>query len=805
MDYFTDLLESYSKLKKRTLKLLKESENPESDAQNAFQQAKTQNPPPSLAKPFVTNTSKGTQVAIYMKKDGSWKGSIFSNGKVLGGQNEVFIDQDFQRFVKFFTGEDTGNKTRKFEKTPAGLNIAGSEFAELNPEDAMAAQESFQNIALSLPEVFEGLDKKFIAGNWGTFAAFGTYVFGKAPQSLESHILNLKTKILYDEASKEYATLVVPPDPKSIKDVAKNLEFFITSLTKDNLGEDDKLKLQKMFAINSNGNVSVFADIEDSGLVFSDNTGFFKNLLKAAQSKYQFKFRVLNVKRDISEGIDNNIRGVALEEILPILSMQRKLDEFSAKGIVNKPLIKAVQDSMIVIKDKLLKLMQNYESWIQAHDQSALDPEDVKVINGVGALMGGNGSKLISAMVAASKDSISVRQPDFILTKGREVGEGRRQDTFEIFSDFTRAKIALSRMGYTEQEIMLQGMIKAVPVEEAFSGREDMLAVALKSGVFQKGQQVFYSPVSLKNYLTLDKAVFGTTTVTSNKDFINGVSKDPQNLFLKKFQEIAGPLDPASHKKVMEYNDGLMQIWDQIGKVPSTVKARSSTGSLVNSKPFKEFIKNTVEIIKSNSTFDELNDVESEDNPKTKLTSMINKYLESEEEDEALEHKIKAYTAQYAKNAKLISDVNKGDLNAKRYLSMKLFNTGGSVDDGMVCDYRGLASRESYNFRQNDVIRDVIKSFMSGDGAWTMKAKNNTFIFYNTQNPKMRLTMIDKVEKKSGLTGMKYSTKTAVEVNREILKTYNRRKAARESIIDNFMEYQKRILLELVGLKEEAV
>ena len=83
MDYFTDLLESFSKLKKRKLKLLRESENPESDAQNAFQQAKTQNPPPSLAKPFVTNTSKGTQVAIYMKKDGSWKGSIFSNGKVV--------------------------------------------------------------------------------------------------------------------------------------------------------------------------------------------------------------------------------------------------------------------------------------------------------------------------------------------------------------------------------------------------------------------------------------------------------------------------------------------------------------------------------------------------------------------------------------------------------------------------------------------------------------------------------------------------------------------------------------------------
>ena len=237
-----------------------------------------------------------------------------------------------------------------------------------------------------------------------------------------------------------------------------------------------------------------------------------------------------------------------------------------------------------------------------------------------------------------------------------------------------------------------------------------------------------------------------------------------------------------------------MQVWDQIGKVPATVKARSSTGNLVNSKPFKEFIKNTVEIIKRNSTFDELNDIESEDNPKTKLTTMINKYLESDEDDEALEHKIKAYTAQYAKN-----DINRGDKSAKQYLAMKLFNTGGSVDDGMICDYRGLASKENYNFKQNDVMRDVLKSFIAGDGAWELKARNNTFVFYNSANPKMRLTLTDKVEKKTGLTGMKYSTKSSVEVNREILKFYNRRKMARESMIESFMDYQKVILNQLLS------
>lgn len=798
MDPFTELLQSFSKLKKRQLRLLKEDSNPESEAQQALSQAQTQNPPPVLAKPFITSTSKGTQVAIYQKKDGSWKGSIYSNGKVLGGRNEVFIDQEWPRFVMFFTGESTGNSPKQNQGAAAGQNIASSEFALENPEDAMAAQESFQNIAFILPEVYSGLDKKFVQGLWGTFAAFGTYVFGRAPQSLEAHTLNIKTRIVYDEATKQYLSLVTPPDPQNVKDVAKNLEFLFNSFSKDNLSEDDKVKLRKMFSINSNGHVSTFNDDDNSGLVFSDNTGFLKNLLMAGEEKYLLKFRRLDVKKEISLGIDNHIRGVALEEILPVLVMQRKLQEFAALGIPNQALTQGIQVSMGLIKEKLLKLLQNYESWIQAHDQSALEPEDVKVINAVGTLLGNNGSKLIGAIVAASKDAVSIRQPDFVVTRGREVGEGRRQDTFEIFGDFNRAKIALTKMGYSDQEIMMDGMIKTVRVEEAFTGREDQLAMALGAGIFKKGQIVFYTPVSLKNYLSLDRALFGNAVAKSTSDFIKGVTLDPLNLFLNKYKEIAGP--SFDHPNTIKYNDGMDAIWDKVAKVPINVKARSGRGNLVEAEPFKEFVKNTLDIITANSTFEETNDIEQEDNPRAKLTVMIRKYLESKEDDELLASKIKAYAGQYAKNSKLISDLKKGDPMAKQYLTMKLFNAGGSVDDGMICDYRGLASLENYNFKQNDVVKEVINSVLNDDKMWVMKAKNNSFIFYSALNPNIRVTMMDKVERTKELTGeLKYESKTVVFVNRPLLQKYNRKKAAKESIIESWMQQQKEILIQLIG------
>jgi hypothetical protein len=801
MDAFTELLESFSKLKKRQLRLLKENSNPESEAQQAFAQAKGSNPPPVLAKPFITSTSKGTQVAVYQKKDGSWKGSIYSNGKVLGGRNEVFIDQEWGRFVGFFKGEGISNSNPN-KGADAGQNIANSPMAMDSPEDAMAAQESFQNIALTLPEVYSGLDKKFIQPLWSNFQTFGTYVFGKTPQSLEMHTLNIKTKILFDEATKQYLSIPTPPDPQNTKDVAKALEFLFDCLAKNNLSEDDKLKLKKSFSINSNGHVSVFTDLDDSGLVFSDNTSFFKNLLNATEEKYQLKFRRLDVKKEISQGIDNHIRGVALEEILPILCMQRKLEEFASMGLPNDALKAAIQGSVGLIKDRLLKLMQNYESWVMAHDQSALDSDDVKVVNAVGSLLGNNGSKLISAIVAASKDAVSVRQPDFILTKGREVGEGRRQDTFEIFGDFNKAKMALIKMGYSDQEIMLNGMIKNVRVEEAFAGKEDQLAIALGSGLFKAGQPVFYTPISLKNYLSLDKTQLGTALGVSTSDFIKGKSKDPLNLFRKKFEEIGGPSFQTIQKKIVKYNTEVEDIWDKVGKVPIKVMARSDRGNLVQSTPFKEFISNTLDIIKANSTYEEMNDVSSEDNPKAKLTVMIRKYIEAGDEDtnELLASKIKAYTAQYTKNAKLIADINAGKPEAKHYLAMKMFNAAGSVDDGLVCDYRGLATGEKYNFKQNDVVKEVISSFLNDDKMWVLKAKNNTFIFYSALNPDIRFTLIDKVEKTNELTGeVKYQSKTVAYVNKPLLQKYNRRKSSRESMIETWMSYQKVILEGLVG------
>lgn len=805
MDYFTALLESYSKLKKRTLKLLVENQDPQMVAKQELMKAQSSNPPPTLSQPYIAQGVRA-RVSIFQTPKG-WKYAPVSSDGFPNAGKSRFIDQDFNTFVGYFKvdGVDQDPQTG-FQKAAPGATIGESPFAEQDPELATAAQEAFQSMALMTGNVFKGLDKKFIDGKqWATAPMFATYVFGKTPQALESQLLYLKTKIVKDEVNKDYITTVQPPDPKTVKDVAKSLEFLFKTATKDGeLTLDEKNRVLSTFAVTDNGQVSVFTNDDDSGYVFKDDNGFFKNLLAATQHKHNFKIREINTKRKVSKGIDNQIRVVALEEILPVFSLQRRMQELAMAGMNTKPLAKLASDLLLNVKAKLAKLSLNYETWIKAHQQSALPPEDVEIINEVGALVGPDGNKIITAMMNVSKQSLAVRQPDLIITKGREAGEGRRQDTFEIFTDFNKAKMALAKTGYDDESIQMKGLIKQATIEEVLAGREDMYKASIKSGLFQKGQKVFYTPISLKNYISLDKAVFGTSTQTSINDFLSGNTKDPENLFQKKFQEITA-LTPESQKNLQKYNQDIRGIWDKIDSVPKIAKVKNGRGSLISSKPFREFIQSALDIIQKNSTFEELYDTHSEDNPKNKITTIIKKYLDDKDTDDGeLQDKIKAYVAQYTKNAKLISDLQAGDLNAKYYLAAKLFNTGGSFDDGLVCDYRGLGTKENYSFLQNDVVREVLQSFMANDGKWTLQAKGNSFSFVNALNPNMKVTMLDKVEGRDSIDGgSKFSSKTSLEVNRDVLKAYNKLKPARESIIESWMQQQKMLLEELLGLRVE--
>lgn len=820
MEFFNQLLGSYDKLKKRTLRLV-ESGNPQALAQAAIKKAEAGKASFSRANgngPFQLTKADGLVNAdmlfVYPTKNG-WKYTTKLNADGGPTFQHPVTDGKFEGYFDQGATVDQP-KGKKFEKTPAGTQIANSEMAQELGDEIAPLVEAFQDMALISPEAFAGIDPKYLKNaNWETIAGFQTYIFGLRRGSLESQVLNDKMAIDFDGKSKQYITSVMPASFKKLKHVVDNIKSLLTFLSKDNLSEDDKNKLNNCAAINldsdvkSEQSVTIFGEDNSSGLVFKDESGFLKMLISALQKKHEIKVKKLKIEKKISTGLDNNIRGVALEQVLPMFNMQRVMLEMKAKGLPGAGILeKGVRETFKVIQDKIAFLRNNFQAWVTQWADSAQDMSVKEVIDSVGALVGLKGDGLITAMAAASKQSIAIRKPDFIVTKGLETGNGIRHDTFEVFSDPSKSKAALLKSGFTEEDISSKGMIKSGLPEQIFAGREDLLKIAYKSGIFKKGQQLYYNSYSLKNYIDLDEATFGKTTVDSNLNFING-SKDinsPEGAFFAKAREAVG-ITAEDHAKVVDYNKSLHDIGGKIRMLDPASAKSSSTGNRVRIDPFTTFIDSALDAVKANSDYNELNGDDVKDTSKKDFLDAIQRFKNSsDKDDDELKNKIKQYAATYLKNKKVIGDINKGSKAAKQYLMMKLFNTGGCVDDGLACDYRGLGSKENYNLIQNDIVKDVVKSFMSGDGRWALSAKGNYFIFTSSQYPNAKLTLSDKVDKRAGGSETVYSTNTTCSINRKTMQAFNRnKKSFQESIIDSLYESQKLLLDQLLLFKEAKI
>ena len=137
----------------------------------------------------------------------------------------------------------------------------------------------------------------------------------------------------------------------------------------------------------------------------------------------------------------------------------------------------------------------------------------------------------------------------------------------------------------------------------------------------------------------------------------------------------------------------------------------------------------------------------------------------------------------------LNSRIKKTRLKAQRFLAYKMFHAGGSDDDNLICDYRGLdapADRhrgDSFMFKQNDPLRDAWGSIQAGDGQWSLKMESSGQVKLTRNSPdKSPVTLTMKSSVRSNKTtdpktGEKkktgYSSGYIVEVSRGVLESYS--------------------------------
>jgi|GEM_PF-4670667 len=931
MKYFNELLESYSKLKKRKLKLLEAGEvqaGQGGKADDYIQKAimAKEQPSPNNRIPI-----EGTNAVLwYNKKNNSIFTTLF--GGTTTDVNPKTNPEGYQKFVNYFS--EGGQSVKSDKGAEANPSVGASPDKLIDPNemilDTLAQQGIFEEI---IDKVLEKINEvKEIGaelkqressifsrsgGRTDTFISqltsptfFITRVGGKWVDKGESQNGELMASIL-DTYIKVTELLLARSITEPDLAVLKNIRTYI----KETRHKDGKISKETYVAITAD-------DDRNNALVFKNDhllavLEALKNKRFEGKTLYSKIGSKLNITKKINTGVDNAFRGTFMELVPKLTSLQKyaaSLKGVLGKEKIRKKIIKKVEKAIQDIRGRFLELAQSKESWIARHSQTAIDIETLTEIETLGRVAGVEGINLIRAAINVSKLS-NERGADYILPLGEITGHGRRQDIVEIYKDEQSAKKALSRMGFSDEEIGQK--YKQAPLSEIFQGKEDELQELIDVGMFEnKNQIVIVNNFSLKNYLRLNEAVLGTTTVGSNQRFCQAdftdydkqiksitlavSSSKAQILGLQKEKDAAienydkqiesiNPEVSSSKAKILElqkekdaaienydkqiksktlevsayeakilgyqkekdaaienyekyrletgisnedhealkqYDIDLRKVWGDLAPLitVNNLNITSDDGSeTITKDSFEQVAQVIMNTLRSNSTVSELNnpDQDTLDGIKTALFNTCRGYIRRETSGEDVRRRMLAYASYYAKNSKIIQDFKNGDKRARDYIMMKLYNTGFSVDDNLICDYRGLNSGENYIFTQNEVMKEVMKSFQSNDGVWTVevsKGKNGfTFVKKSPDGKDVKVYLKDSIVRKRSKegTGHVYTHETTCSMNRNGLTHYDRiakmssssvsKPADGTEIVEMFIETQKRILETLMSLQKKSV
>jgi len=819
MKYFTELLESYSKLKKRKLKLLSEAAPQQLDPKAE-----------QLAQQLISQVKPGTPVQVPGENtqltagEGENQGRIYYNG--FGAvQTDVSQGEGYVKFVQHLSDGEATQDTEGGEEgmlpedqIPLGpgaeADLILSEQPNVDPETKQNILESIVNTN----ELLQELKKRHSE-------EFKRLRINQYERHLTDAAFSITKKV--GQTRDEWNAVGQFKDPEVMLGVAKNVEELSKILTKDKLTDKDA-KILSQFQI-SGDNIAVRANSQQA-LVFKSNSLLLTltNLAKkkfAFQKKYTLDKYKINPKARAA-GVDNAFRGVFLEDIRMIACLANAKNKTTS-------IKKFIQEKYKAIGGNLANLARSTEQWIANHAKTAIDADTYDLIGIFESLAGKDGEALIRAAFAQAKETVA-RGAAFIVTKGGITKHGRRQDTEEVYTSFESAKKGLMGAGVREDEINSGKKIKQITLQEALTGKtpeetETNLKLAKASGNFTEGQlngtePVYTAIVSLKNYLNISKEVtVGTTTRSSNANFVlqdygGKLPQDevqPAQAFYNKYLETTGAT-PEQVADSQQFHKECFGVWDKVANFAQAdvlyVTAKNGR-TVIQKKSIEELAKNIIGTLQGSSDHKEITDEEK--SVKAKLFNTCQRYLDGREGKEGARERIVAYASLLGSNSRIAKGIRENDPAARQYLAVRLFNSGASVDDGLYADFKSLNTNEAFSFYQNDIMLDVVKSVHDGDGRWEIVPQSNGFEFVKKgTQPEQKVRLSESTEGKlDQATGkMRYSIKTSCSLSRSTLEANNRLQQQRSStkiegnkLVEMFIETQKKILQTLMSLQKESV
>jgi len=749
MDFFTELLDSFSRKHGRKLRLI-EQDDPRADKGGV------------ILKQYLDNMQAGQQIDIDNKNpnattptvrlkytgqlpDGSRKALVARNSVTLGANGSISANdaKTLRAALTILVGKSDSDSKKPSEpeltdeekrerdlKKITGEGVApGVVISEGNFQNEDARQDAtvaFENMAVLLDQAFAniGLD----------VTKYKSTYFGKRIESLEKRISQSNKYLVYNEDFNGYVFEDGALIDDQIVGIAQTLENMMKSLATDTCPEGDQ-SFTKNIAMTKRGEIVISprADANLSeALVFTDDKGLLKDSMTKAFEKCKFEDGIPQISilsEETGGNSDNNTLGTGFELFQKLATLVQGAARIRASG---EEVPNDLGAELRYVADKLQKRMSGLSASARTafiiQKTAGLSPEDSSIVNDLRDLLTGtddDGLSLYRKMLEFSLAIVKDRNPDYITEAGQETKFGQRQDIREYYSSEDKARKALAKSGLNPNNYDLSSLNE---LRDAgfMTSRDVRAALALKM-VPDEDTPIAVTKTSMKAYRSLKRVTWGKGSENTYLEMMKeGFGEGDHGDLISTMLDDMGVSDqdkPAEWQRMVNYHRELANIHDSVESVPLTTEMLSSDGKQLLVKSGDILADQVETILSNNSSYSELTDGD-----RSHIISIIKNLKKEKGKEytkEALFVRLKKEVVTFLTHKKLESDLANSSTrdNALRSILSKVYHAGGSSDSKLNETAFGWAESRTHVFSRNDVLRDIAQ----GRRGWDIDSDGSDF------------------------------------------------------------------------------
>lgn len=718
MDFFTELLKSFSRKHDRKLRLLEQDRDPAAEqlAQQAEAVGRNQTFGAAQANPI--SRPNGKPIYVWTPNSGTKKGiTLFSytpvsvNSKVLNDNREEFVNA-FSKDAPDQAAADAEESERRKEEEEAAAEVITPAIDEgllelgidVKADPDMASL--FKSLYLKAQAYGKGAGEAGIAGGLASArrsqaTAFVTSIVKEFPVvQAEGDLF----RVVGAKSSKERTIALA----EALNSVGSD-----TFCGRFRRTDNDQIIIDTNFGGKSQGNV--FGGTQKA---------IIDNMIRESNCP---EIPIVSIIRDSGGKIssENNTRGTALEKPAELFALSRRLRKLQGvEGVDRQKVEQMIIEMERDIRSDILSLNRTKETWLDLAENTAIPEESQAEFDYLQSVLQDQG-RLIIAMATVARASSEERNPDFVFQAGGVVGGGRKQDSVEMWTDLKAAKAAFKKSTGTTPK---RGELRAVRAEDVYKqfGEEEKFKELLDAKLIDENTKVYVTEVSYKNLFRSADGTAGGTNLGGGRDsdidaYMNG-GGDSGELFYT-FEQAAQMTDDEKS----EFDDihrQQMNIREQLDSLSNNI-VTTVDGEEVTVDALSDLVDATLTNIRNNSTYDEANN----DQFRTRLLRLADDYKNASPDAKPnLERQMKKELL----GPMLMSNLrrNKDSKSAQFYALALMYKGGGSRNKNTLLQVNNLNTGTSYVSTQNHQFEQIAKSIREGgDDGFNFNVRGKAFSF----------------------------------------------------------------------------